>query len=123
MKKTNAKEALDESIRLLKHKQELELQVLRDQFQLTYESIKPINLIKNTLYQVASSSEIRNNILNNVVGLATGYLAKKILLGASHNPVKKILGTIFQFAIANVVAKRKENITETVEPESVHNLQ
>jgi hypothetical protein len=122
MKKNYEKDDLAEDIRLLKEKQALELQLLRDQFQLTYESIRPINLIKNTLHEVVSSSEIRNNILNNVVGLATGYLAKKILLGASHNPVKKILGTIFQFAIASAVAKRKETAIETAEREPVYHL-
>ena len=122
MKKKPEKDELTEAIRLLKNKQAGELQVLRDQFKLTYESIKPINLIKNTLHQVATSSEIRNNLLNNAVGLATGFVAKKLLLGKTHNPVKKILGTIFQFAVANMVANRSEQLHSEEEPEPVNNF-
>lgn len=122
MKKKTEKEELTEAIRLLKNKQTAELQILRDQFQLAYESIRPINLIKNTLHQVASSSEIRSNLLNNAVGLATGFVAKKLLLGATHNPVKKILGTIFQFAVANLVAKKSEQLHAKNEPEQVNDI-
>ncbi len=122
MKKNTGKDELTEAIRLLKNKQDHELQILRDQFKLAYESIKPINLIKNTLHQVATSSEIRNNILNNAVGLATGFVAKKLLLGKTHNPVKKILGTIFQFAVANMVANRSEQIHSEEEPEPVNSF-
>lgn len=122
MKKKPEKDELTEAIRLLKNKQAGELQVLRDQFKLTYESIKPINLIKNTLHQVATSSEIRNNLLNNAVGLATGFVAKKLLLGATHNPVKKILGTIFQFAIANIVANRSEQLHSEEEQEPANSF-
>lgn len=122
MKNKTGKDELTEAIRLLKNKQELELQILRNQFQLAYESVKPINLIKNTLHQVATSSEIRKNILNNAVGLATGFVAKKLLLGATHNPVKKILGTIFQFAVANMVANRSEQIHTEDKPEPAARL-
>ncbi len=120
MKKQIKRDELTEAIRLLKNKQALEMQILRDQFKQAYESIKPINLIKNTLYQVAASSEIRNNVLKNAVGLATGFVAKKLLLGATHNPVKKILGTVFQFAVANMVAKRSEKKNSAEEPEHVN---
>ena len=122
MKKKTGRDELAEAISLLKNKQELELQILRNQFKLAYESIKPINLIKNTLHQIATSSEIRNNLLNNVVGLATGFVAKKLLLGATHNPVKKILGTIFQFAVANMVANRSEQIHVEEEPEPANSF-
>ena len=57
MKKKNEKQDLAEAIRLLKQKQDMELQILRDQLQATYESIKPINLLKNALHEVIVSSD------------------------------------------------------------------
>ena len=83
---------------------------MKEQFYVTYESLKPFNLVKNTLSQVASSPEIKNNIVNNVIGLTTGFLTKKILVGASHNPIKRILGVLLQFAIANVVSRHSDSI-------------
>jgi hypothetical protein len=32
-------------------------------------------------------------------------------LGSTHNPIKKVLGTILQFAITNFVSKKAENYT------------
>jgi hypothetical protein len=40
--------------------------------------------------------------------MATGYLTKKILVRSSHNPFKRILGNVLQFAITNIVAKRTD---------------
>jgi hypothetical protein len=105
MKKKNEREALHETMRLLKNKQADELDVLKDQFRITYESLKPINVIKSSLHEIATSPDIKNNLLNNAIGLGMGYLAKKLLVGASHYPIKKILGTLLQFAVTNVVAK------------------
>jgi hypothetical protein len=115
MKKKNETDALNERIVLLQNKQALELKLLKEQFHLTYESLKPINLFKSTVDEVVSSPDIKDNMLNNVIGLAVGYLSRKVLLRASHNPIKNILGTVLQFAVANVVSKHSDTIKSTGE--------
>lgn len=115
MKKKNETDTLNQTIISLQNKQAQELKSLKEQFHLTYESLKPINLIKNTIAQVTESPEIKNNLVNNAIGLTTGYLSKKVLFGASHNPIKKVLGTLLQFAIANVVSKHSDTIKSTGE--------
>lgn len=115
MKQKNETDALNEAISLLENKRAEELKLLKEQLHLVSESLKPINLIKNTWHEVASSPEIKNNIVNNTIGLATGYLTKKVLFGASHNPVKKLIGTLLQFAVANVVSKHSDGIKSTGE--------
>jgi hypothetical protein len=55
---------------------------------------------------MTSVSGLKSTLVSNAIGLTTGYLSKKIVLGASHNPVKKILGNVLQFIITNVVAKK-----------------
>lgn len=115
MKNINQTDALNKVIEVLQKKKEIEFLVLKEQFQITYESLKPINLIKSTLVDVASSPELKNNVLNNVIGLTTGYISKKVLLGSSRNPIKILLGSLFQFAIAKVVSKHTEGIKTTGE--------
>ena len=117
MKKTNHTVTLKEAIALLKRKQEHELIELKDQYFHTYESLKPVNLIKKAFGHVANSSEFRTNVVSNVIGLATGYLSKKVLIGSTHSPVKRILGTLLQFVITNAVSKRTE---KTIEDEFVN---
>jgi hypothetical protein len=87
-----------------------ELILLRNQFHLTYESLKPINLIRHTFEEVSSSNEIKEGMLNNVIGLTTGYFSKAILIGSSANPIKKILGALLQFTVATLVAQNAESI-------------
>jgi hypothetical protein len=110
MKVYNKTDALDELIVLLKKKQAIELQSLKDQFHYTYESLKPVNLIKKTFHDVASSAEIREELITNAIGLASGYLTKKVIVGTSENPFRKILGLFLQFAIATFVTKHSETI-------------
>ena len=115
MNKINQTEALNKTIAALQKKKEIEFSLLKEQFQITYESLKPINLIKSTLANVASSPELKNNVLNNVIGLTTGYISKKVILGNTRNPIKILLGSLFQFAVANVVSKHTESLKSTGE--------
>lgn len=115
MKPQNQTDALNKAISLLQHKQTQELIALKEQLQLSYETLKPINLIKKTLHEVALSPDIKNNLVNNIIGLTTGYLSKKVLVGASHNPIKRVFGTVMQFAIANVVSKHSDTVKAVVE--------
>lgn len=108
MKKINQTEVLKETILLMKMKQAEELVQLKEQYHYTIESLKPLNLIKNAFGLIATSPEIKGNILSNIVGMTTGYLTKKVLLGSTHNPIKRILGTVLQFVITNVATKHSE---------------
>ena len=97
--------ALNEKIAFLQKKQSEELVLLKEQFFSIYENLKPINLIKNTLQEITSSSEIKSNLINSAIGVTTGFLSKKIMIGSTHNPFKKLLGTLVEFVIANAVVK------------------
>ena len=102
--------SLKNAIQLLEAEQTVKGIILKEQFQLTFESLKPINILKNTLKEVSSSPLLIDNILGSVVGLATGYLSKKIVVGASGNIFRNILGSILQFGVTNVVSRHPEGI-------------
>ncbi len=106
----NKTDALKEAIDILENKQKYELSLLREQFHITSQSLKPINLIKHTFSEVGASPEVKDGILSNAIGLTTGYLSKKILLGATRNPITKMLGTVVQFTVSNFVAKNSGTI-------------
>ena len=111
MKNKNNAQTLHLAIQSLKEKQKNELILLKTQFEKTYEGFRPLNILKNTISEVTTSPDLRNSLVNNAIGLATGYLSKKFLLGSTHNPIKKILGTIVEFGIANFVAKKVNDYT------------
>ena len=110
MFKISSSTDLKEAIRLLEIDQAEKGLLLREQFHLTYESLKPVNLLKSTLKDISLSPSLINTILGTTVGLATGYLSKKIVVGASANIFRKLFGTIMQISIVNTVAQHPEAI-------------
>jgi len=106
----NGTDGLNEAIIVLRERRTRELEALQAHLNVTYESLKPINFIKSTFKEVSSSPEIKSNILGHVIGIGTGFIVKKLWVGHSHNPVKKLFGVIAQFAVANFVAKHSDDI-------------
>lgn len=110
MKKLNETDALNELIQLNQQQYYTDLRLLKDQFHIAYESIKPINLIKNLVHEVTASPEIKEDLASNILGLATGFISKKIMIDEKGSTFKKVIGTVLQFAVANVVSKHSVNI-------------
>lgn len=110
MQKSSSSSDLRRSIELLEAKQTLEGQELKEQFFLTYESLKPINLIENTLKDIVSSHYLTDNILASATGMASGYISKKIVVGTSDNVGRKLIGKILQVGVTNFVAHHPEAI-------------
>jgi hypothetical protein len=110
MKNKSSTAELKIAIQQLKEKQTNSLQSLIKQFHLTYESLKPVNLLKSTISEVVSSPILLDNILLTSVGLATGYLSKKLVVGKSDNKFRKIFGSVLQFGVTKLVNKNPETI-------------
>jgi hypothetical protein len=110
MAKQNAVVSLKESIRLLEIRQAEEGKILKDQFRITYESLKPVNLIKNSLKELANSAEIKNSLLKTIVSLVSGYFTQKLVVSSKSNLFTKLLGVLMQFGVTNLVSKNSEII-------------
>ena len=110
MQKNNSDTSIKDAILALSHQQAEEGRLLKEQFNLVYESIKPINIIKNTFKQAAASEELKENILNTSLGLAVGYLSKVLFEDVSTSPLKKLIGTALLFGITNIIAKNPETV-------------
>ena len=101
---------LKDAIQLLEVEQAVKRQLLKEQFHITYESLKPINILKSTLKDIISAPSLPENILGAAIGLASGYLTKKIAVGFSGNIFRKLMGSVLQFGVTNVVARNPEAI-------------
>jgi hypothetical protein len=110
MAKQSAVDSLKESIRLLEIRQADEGQALKEQFKITYESLKPVNLIKSSLNELTSSAEIKNSLFETIVSIVTGYLTKKLIVSPKSNPFMKILGALLQFGVTSLIAQNAESI-------------
>jgi hypothetical protein len=110
MEKINTITDLDRAILLLESKQAIEEKELKEQFQLTYESLKPLNILKNVFKKAAESNDLKENIVNNSIGLTVGYLSKMMFEKTTKSPIKKILGNVVLFGVTKIV----ENNTEFI---------
>jgi hypothetical protein len=110
MEKQNAVASLKETIRLLEIKQAKEGEELKEQFRATIESLKPSNILKNSLRELTTSVEVKNSLFETIVSILSGYLTKKIMIKSDGNPFLKIFGALLQFGVTSLMAKNAEAI-------------
>jgi hypothetical protein len=110
MKKPSPTIRLQNAIHLLEIEKSFREQQFKSQFQNAYTSIKPANLIKSAIKDITKSPNLVNNIIGTTVGIATGYLSKKIVIGTSANLFRKLFGSLLQLGVTTVIAKHPEAI-------------
>ena len=96
MQKITTAAELKTAIKQLEAMQANELSLIKGEFLHVCDSLQPINLIKNSFKSIISSPDLKDNIIDTSIGLAAGLLSKAIIIGTSHNPIKKLLGTVLQ---------------------------
>jgi hypothetical protein len=106
---TSAKE-LKDAIRSLEEKQADQGRILKEQFFIVIESIRPVNIIKSTFKEVATSPKLMSEILSTTIGLAAGYVSNKSIVGSSGNLFRKLLGTVLQFGVTTLILKNPEAV-------------
>lgn len=94
----------------LEKKQAEEGKLLKEQLLLTFESLKPANLFRNTMSDVAASPYLIDNIIGTAIGIGTGYLTRKVTLGTSGNIFKRFFGSAMQFGVTNIVAQHPQAV-------------
>jgi hypothetical protein len=101
---------LKRAIQLLEVEQAEKAQILKGQFRITYEAMRPVSLLKGTLKDIVSSPFLIDNILGTTIGLVTGYLSKKVFIGGSGNIIRKLFGSVLQIGVTNAVTQHPETI-------------
>lgn len=98
-------EELKTAIQELERKQAYELVLLKEQYNITKENLKPGNLIKTMFRETVSDHSLQSDALNAAIGYTTGLVARKLMIGKTINPLKKLLGVALEMAVAGRVAK------------------
>ena len=101
---------LKEAIQKLESDKIVQVYLLRQEFDHAYEKINPLNLIRDNLEDSTSSKILGNNMISTSVGLATGYLVKKLIIGKSGNQIRGIIGSAVQIGIINLVAHYQSTV-------------
>jgi hypothetical protein len=111
--------SLKAAIQQLEQKQFIQKEALIDQFHETYESFKPLNIVKSQFKKLTGSvgeslqsPGTRINLVNAAVGLGVGFLTKRLFVGGSHNVFKRLFGTAVQMGITKLVAANADKIKD-----------
>ncbi len=106
----NSSVELKDAIANLQQEQLRKKGLLVEQFHDTYESLKPVNFIKNTFHKILKSPEIAGNVVDASLGISAGVISKKILVGKSTNVFRRLFGTIIELGVASAVAKNSDGL-------------
>jgi hypothetical protein len=98
---------LKNAIQILEIEQNARKEELKEQLHLTYESLRPVNIIRSTLKELFSMSD---NIPGTALGAAGGFLLKKLLVGSSGGVLKRLIGTVLQLGITNIASHKSDAI-------------
>jgi hypothetical protein len=110
MEKISSVAGLKNAIQVLEVQQRIKGHELKEQISLTYESLKPVNLIRNTLKDLFSSQYTTESISGAAMGAVSGFLFKKLFIGASANKFRKLVGNVLQFGITNFITQNSDQI-------------
>lgn len=110
MKLITTAEELKTAIQELELQQDRELILLKDQYQETKEGFKLINIIKGTFKSAAASPDLKTDAINAAIGFTSGIVARKLVVGKTINPFKKLLGVIIEMAVAGTAVKNAQGI-------------
>lgn len=94
---------LKQAIALLEKNVDFKKRALIDQYHTTYESLKPANLIKNSVRKFAA----KPGIVNKIVGVGAGIMMRKLTPGNGPGFIKKGLISALRFA-ASILNKKKQ---------------
>lgn len=110
MKSITTSTDLKMAIQQLELQQANEFILLKEEYKKTYEGLKLINIIKSTFKEAVTAPDLKTDVIKAAIGLTTGIVAKKLMIGKTINPFKKLLGIILEMAVANKVAKNTDEI-------------
>ncbi len=112
MKKTiTNSEELEEAIAALELKAKAQKKEIEAAFNAVSENLKPVNLVKNGFRSVISG-EHKGELLNALIGLGSGLLSRKLILGKTSGFVGKTVGKAIQWGMAGLVSQNAEKIKE-----------
>ena len=110
MQKITKAEALKKSISALERRQMEEGILLKDQFRVTFDSLKPVNVLRKMIGDIAAPSDLKENLIQTVTGLISGYVSRKMLVRSSKNPLLRLAGIFVQYEVTNFVSKNSDTI-------------
>jgi len=119
--------SLNEAITFLENKQKSELYLLKEHFEFTKQELNPVNIVKEKFNDVVSAPGFKGKIIKGAIGLASGFLTKRFVIGSGSGIISKIAGTALQTGVSGLLMNAPdtlENIkVDTLKEDGISMLQ
>jgi hypothetical protein len=103
-------ETLSLAILMLEKKRELYFEELKTHIEFTYKSLQPVNLVKSGIKELVGSPEVKQGLFSNLVGLAGGFITKKMIIGPAAGIIRNSIGTVMQILMTNLVSRKTASL-------------
>jgi hypothetical protein len=121
MEKITSVAELRQTILKVEAEQALKGQILKEQVNLTIEVLRPASLLKRVIETLGSNPSLANEFLGTSVGLASGFLSRKLVVGKSRNLFRNILGTLIQYGVTSFIARNSE-VVKAIGQHIIHSM-
>jgi hypothetical protein len=105
MKTLKQTDILDNKIAALKIKRDTEFTELKQQYFIVHNSFTITNIVQQGVSELYNTATNKDNLFSNITSILGGYLSKRMVIGESNNPLKKVLGYGVQFAVTKILSK------------------
>jgi translation elongation factor EF-Ts len=105
MKTTKQTDILKNKIANLKLQRNFEFIDLKAQYFVVQNSFTIQNIVNKGVSEFYKTATNRMHLFTTITSILGGYLSKKMVVGESKNPIKKIFGYSIQFAITKLLSK------------------
>jgi uncharacterized protein (UPF0335 family) len=96
------------TIEKLEKQRKEEGQQIKEVFQDIKSNLSPANIVKNTIQEVKEIPNLKKDVVKAALGLTVGFLAKKVLIRSSLNPLRRIAGNALEVMIAGYITKHPQ---------------
>jgi hypothetical protein len=110
MKKITTISELRAAIEELEFKQAQLGVELHDQFNLAYNSLKPINLVKSFIKDASGADDTSGSLLSNSLGFGAGYISKVLIQATLRRPLNRLIGNAVMFGMQSLISKNPETL-------------
>jgi len=107
-------DSLQQRIEFLEQRRKHEQEAIVAEFADLKEHLKPAALFRSAIASVRKSPELKADLIRGAVGLASGFLTNKVLLGKLKGPWKKIFALLVQAGFVNVAVNHTDTIRDKV---------
>jgi cell division septum initiation protein DivIVA len=115
MKKIENANDLKERIKLLEAQVQRKETFIKSSAVDLYESMQPINIIKNKINELTNSNISDNKVLQTGLSLGAGFILDKVLLGGKRNFAKNISSYLLTFLSSKLIIDNADKMLGKVD--------